>query len=177
MGRQRKKFDVGGKLMTLPEIAEIAGISEGAAQKRIKRGKKGEEILSYNRKRGKLYTYNGCTMSLREWSEYLGIAYSTILARLKTSGGNLDVAFRRATKEHQAPIVKPKRTTLTKCEEKQSRCNYCDNARADRCIWVMLGKPVKGWKAEKTVIYNEHRYTDSYNVRECPNFVVGILEV
>lgn len=51
---------------------------------------------------------------------------------------------------------------------KESKCNYCDNAYADRCSWFIDYTPVPGWTAIE-LPYSEKGPT--YNVRKCPNFI------
>lgn len=56
----------------------------------------------------------------------------------------------------------------SKLDGKNSICWECKNYS---CPWIKEGKPVKGWKAEKTKIHNLEKDTDSFSVKSCPEFL------
>ena len=59
----------------------------------------------------------------------------------------------------------------------QTLCWSCANAVPDKsgkrgCAWSRHFKPVKGWDADETRLYSD-KPTQSYHVRQCPEFVRG----
>lgn len=59
----------------------------------------------------------------------------------------------------------------------QTLCWSCANAVPDKsgkrgCAWSRSFKPVKGWDADETRLYSD-KPTQSYHVRQCPEFVRG----
>ena len=60
---------------------------------------------------------------------------------------------------------------------KHTLCWECAKA-CGRCAWSREFKPVPGWVAQPTIINNnalryKGRYTPSFHVIECPEFVKG----
>jgi hypothetical protein len=55
-------------------------------------------------------------------------------------------------------------------KEKESLCFDCKNAYAHKCVWIGLGRAVKGFKYD-VVEYSGAKYSKTIVVRECPNFL------
>jgi len=51
------------------------------------------KVNNRNKRTNRIITYNGESKLLKEWSEYLGINYSTLRKRLRTSDGNIGKSF------------------------------------------------------------------------------------
>ena len=58
--------------------------------------------------------------------------------------------------------------------ESETLCWTCERGAAD-CCWMQKCRPVKGWKARRTMVLSRDeagraRYIASYHVTECPNY-------
>ena len=57
-------------------------------------------------------------------------------------------------------------------EENEQLCWRCKNA-CGGCSWSKELLPVKGWKAESTIIKDSMGDFESYKIKRCPEFVRG----
>ena len=106
-----------GKTQTLMQWAEETGLSRGAFKQRLQRGWSVEATLTtplktlngqkqFNPGRHKvcdgtgLYTYNGETHTLVEWSRKLGIKKQTLYTRVTDSRFTIDEAFTTPVRRH-----------------------------------------------------------------------------
>ena len=59
--------------------------------------------------------------------------------------------------------------TQRKREEYGQLCWLCKNA-CGGCDWSRNFKPIEGWKAKPTLIYDSAGSFESYRIKECPEF-------
>lgn len=52
-----------------------------------------------------------------------------------------------------------------------SLCWDCQNYS---CQWIKEGKPIPGWTAEKNIIHNREKDTESFSVKRCPEFLSAV---
>ena len=83
----------GTRLMPLAEIATQAQIPYNIIYNRYKRGWRGDMLVSpVQRDRSYIIlTHNGKTMSLKDWSKEIGIAYETLRKRHKAGKPVADI--------------------------------------------------------------------------------------
>ena len=99
-----KKYEYNGELYTIPQIAEMCGISKEIIFGRIRSGWSIEEAtttpkLEKNDKSGKHF-YNGEYLNLTYISKLLNIDYELLRSRLR-SGMNLEEAISKPTKRRK----------------------------------------------------------------------------
>ncbi len=101
-------------------------------------------------------TWRGVTNSLAEWSEITGASVSAIRGRLRRGHTMEEALWMNAARE------KP----LQLCWSCQKACGKCSWSRK------VNPKPVQGWIAFPTRVFcSKGRYTDSYDIRFCPEYV------
>lgn len=75
--------EVGGKTLTLSELAEEYGLGYEMVHHRYETGKRGSELVEPSKKKKLLVTIDGQTKTLKEWSKIKGINYGTLQHRFK----------------------------------------------------------------------------------------------
>lgn len=92
----------GGKTITLAELSEITGIPSSTLRKRV-------AVLGYSFEKaaslgtgGKKYTYNGESLTLKEWGEKLNMSHKTLWQKLSRGSSISDIVSHPAIK---APVA------------------------------------------------------------------------
>jgi hypothetical protein len=94
--RNNVRYEYQGEQLTIPEISRRTDINKWTLEKRVREMNLTiEQAVEYDS--GKVnresITFNGMTKSLKEWSEYLGIPYSKLHARLYSYNWSIEKAF------------------------------------------------------------------------------------
>ena len=163
----------------LDQVGELYGITGGALQKRA--GGRGINIgpSRYDRLNAMLDPdwpgwddVKQMHKQGRKWTEiakHIGVTTATLRRMM------VHLALRAPTGDAHKYYdgASPYEKTLYS----QTLCWSCANAVPDKsgkrgCAWSRSFKPVKGWDADETRLYSD-KPTQSYHVRQCPEFVRG----
>lgn len=133
-----------GKEMTIPQLADVAGVSPATIRGRLARGMTAEQAVSEPVRGGvrtaRMLTHNGDTASVPEWSRRLGISVQTIFDRLE-DGRPIDQVLAPANK-----------TELRLLTHNGVTMNAAEWARAlnipEGTVWTRLRK---GWPTERVL--------------------------
>lgn len=95
--RTNVHHEIDGQTLTEAEISRKYNVSVNLIRSRLASG---QDIVSAVSpvKFEKNFTYNGRTMTLKEWAEFTGIPYKTLYFRLKQSGWTFEKAVTKNSK-------------------------------------------------------------------------------
>lgn len=92
--RINKKYEVDGKLLTVPQIARAYNISKDVVRRRIGYGWDIKDVIGIpvNGKATKTLTYNGETHTIPEWAKITGLSKGTIYRKIR-EGMKIELIF------------------------------------------------------------------------------------
>ena len=99
---------IDGMKLTYSQCEEYTSISQKLISNRVRRGKKGKDILCNKIENGKFISYNGMRMNISQWGEYTGLGREVIKKRLSSNWSIQDTLTTplKATEEKRAKISK-----------------------------------------------------------------------
>lgn len=169
---------------TLDQIADAYGIARNTLRRRAERAGVDMSLPSAatNTKAAQIAEISDpewvgwrMVLQMREdgasWAaicQEVGVCVSTLRGIMKRLGLRTVAGIRRSSNGNGGGA---------KVVYAQSLCWSCANAVPDKygkrgCAWSRSFKPVKGWDADETRLYSD-KPTQSYHVRQCPEFVRG----
>lgn len=97
--RRNKLFECGGEYKTLPELAEMKGISYVKLRHRVDEGVSLARALTDGKIQGSFITHEGLSMNISDWARHLGLNIGTLSSRLRR-GMSVEEALRPGTRRY-----------------------------------------------------------------------------
>jgi hypothetical protein len=97
--RRNVKHEFVGKMLTVSEIAKRTGGEAETIRQRIERGLPMEDAVNPDRLNGKVFSYQGQELSIKELSTISRLPYSTLYHRLVICGWTVEDAMSKASRK------------------------------------------------------------------------------